>query len=1370
MKSKYLLLFLVFIYQASASFATEKYKFRTMSPDGGFYYDGIKAIEQDIEGFIWVMMDYELYRFDGYHYKKYYPYFASIAPTKRWIFNNIASDASGHLYVNTNNGLYRYKRISDRFEKIYDAVSQVKVDKADNVWIRSKNKWSILDSNTGEVNTPYYDEKIPVYSNPVFCLHNQDLYTFIYREIYRYNYAESRFVLCFTLPNTGSGYIRFAQTHMGKLWVFIDKDGLYKIDLSSFKIEDHYKPLPEYDDSSLRAFHVDKKGNIWLGTINGLYILNPSSRELSLYKHSGTDPFSLPNNSIWEIYEDRQDNVWIGTYSGTLSYVNVNENHAFRTYHTQNSGLNYAPVSAFAEEQDYIWIGTEGGGINRMNKVNGEISGFTLPNNVTSKNVKSLVIDAGRNLWISTFRGGLDLYDSRQNKAINYKHSKKDSCSLLVDDIRKTVLEGDSGMWISYQYHKPEISYFSFHSKSFTHFSLDSIHDYAYLFDILRQGEKTLWAISNEALYQMDTHTRAVEKIIPNDSTYLGLFTFCLDDSGNIWIGTIGNGLIKFDTNTSHFISLKNVLQQDIYSIYSICYDNGNVWMGTDNGLFCYNIADNQLMRFDKRENTQGQVYYPLATMKGRDGLLYFGGTNGFTVINPKNISYNSYKPKAIISDFFIDHQAVHPNYTLNDTLNCIILDYDQVNFGFQFSSDNYHIPEKNRFKYRLKGYSDSWITTNAQQRTVMYSKVPAGTYYFEVYAANNDGIWSDKPAVIKVIRKVAPWVSLPAYFLYVLTVIGITYLMYHHYAEKKKLEMLLYQENIEKDQKEQIHQAQLRFFTNISHDFRTPLSLILAALDKLRREGLKEYYYRILNGNVQRLLNLVNELMDFRTVENGMMKLELQPLDINRFIKEIANDFIDYARQRNIDFQILCDESMPTDIYIDKNIVEKIVMNLLNNAFKYTPNGKMITIFIREDENTVSIGVQDQGIGIAENKKKSLFVRFENLVDKNLFNQASTGIGLSLVKELVEMHKATISVDSRLGEGSCFKVDFLKGKEHYDEEVEFILDDAEAPVRMGQVVDIANASLQSETLVTAAGPEFEKSSSEEEPLAEDTSKELMLLVEDNQELREFLRSIFTPVYRVVEAADGMEGWSKALKYLPDIIISDVMMPEKDGIEMTRELRADMMTSHIPIILLTAKTTIESKLEGLEYGADDYITKPFSATYLQARVENLLIQRKKLQSFYRDSLMHINMAAVPEDLPVSAEGESREENRTEPEQEAQPAVPDMSPNDRKFMDKLVELMEQNMDNGELVVDDLVRELAVSRSVFFKKLKMLTGLAPIEFIKEIRIKRATQLIETGEFNMTQISYMVGINDPRYFSKCFKAQVGMTPTEYKEKVGR
>ena len=547
-----------------------------------------------------------------------------------------------------------------------------------------------------------------------------------------------------------------------------------------------------------------------------------------------------------------------------------------------------------------------------------------------------------------------------------------------------------------------------------------------------------------------------------------------------------------------------------------------------------------------------------------------------------------------------------------------------------------------------------------------------------------------------------------------------------------------------------------------------TPLTLIAGPVeqvlknDKLPADAREQLV--VVERNTSRMLRLVNQILDFRKIQNKKMKMQVQRVDIVPFVRKVMDNFEAVAEEHRIDF-LFQTEKEHLYLWVDADKLEKIVFNLLSNAFKYTPNGKMITMFIREDENTVSIGVQDQGIGIAENKKKSLFVRFENLVDKNLFNQASTGIGLSLVKELVEMHKATISVDSRLGEGSCFKVDFLKGKEHYDKETEFILEDAEAPVRMGQVVDIANSSIQSETLIPDESEKIE-AVYEEDAAKEENSKELMLLVEDNQELREFLRSIFSPMYRVVEAVDGREGANKALKYLPDIIISDVMMPEKDGIEMTRELRADMTTSHIPIILLTAKTTIESKLEGLEYGADDYITKPFSATYLQARVENLLMQRKKLQSFYRDSLMHIHISAGQEDAPVATDVPSAEEDTSE----TVSATLEMSPNDRKFMDKLVELMEQNMDNGELVVDDLVRELAVSRSVFFKKLKTLTGLAPIEFIKEMRIKRATQLIETGEFNMTQISYMVGINDPRYFSKCFKAQVGMTPTEYRDKVGR
>ena len=744
---------------------------------------------------------------------------------------------------------------------------------------------------------------------------------------------------------------------------------------------------------------------------------------------------------------------------------------------------------------------------------------------------------------------------------------------------------------------------------------------------------------------------------------------------------------------------------------------------------------------------------------------MLFGASGGVFIFNPDSIRKSSYIPPIVFSKLMVTNEDITPgdNSLLKvdiDDTDPLVLSHKENIFSVHFAALDYTNPQNIQYAYILDGFEKQWTFAD-KQRSVTYTNLPKGEYVLRVRSTNSDGVWVDNERILNIVILPSFWETPVAYVLYVLFILIIilvaVYILFTIYRLKHEVSV-----------EQQISDIKLRFFTNISHELRTPLTLIAGPVeqvlknDKLPADAREQLV--VVERNTNRMLRLVNQILDFRKIQNKKMKMQVQRVDIVPFVRKVMDNFEAVAEEHRIDF-LFQTEKEHLYLWVDADKLEKIVFNLLSNAFKYTPNGKMITMFIREDEKTVSIGVQDQGIGIAENKKKSLFVRFENLVDKNLFNQASTGIGLSLVKELVEMHKATISVDSHLGEGSCFKVDFLKGKEHYDKEAEFILEDADAPARMGQVVDIANSSIQSETLVSDDSEKIEDVYGEEFA-KEENSKELMLLVEDNQELREFLRSIFSPMYRVVEAADGKEGANKALKYLPDIIISDVMMPEKDGIEMTRELRADMTTSHIPIILLTAKTTIESKLEGLEYGADDYITKPFSATYLQARVENLLMQRKKLQSFYRDSLMHINISTGQEEVPVATDMPSAEEDSSE----TPPATLEMSPNDRKFMDKLVELMEQNMDNGELVVDDLVRELAVSRSVFFKKLKTLTGLAPIEFIKEMRIKRATQLIETGEFNMTQISYMVGINDPRYFSKCFKAQVGMTPTEYRDRVGR
>ena len=623
------------------------------------------------------------------------------------------------------------------------------------------------------------------------------------------------------------------------------------------------------------------------------------------------------------------------------------------------------------------------------------------------------------------------------------------------------------------------------------------------------------------------------------------------------------------------------------------------------------------------------------------------------------------------------------------------------------------------------------------------YTNLPKGDYVFKVRSTNAEGVWTENTRLLDIEVLPSFWETPFAYFLYVLFVLLIivtaVYILFTIYRLKHEVSV-----------EQQMTNMKLRFFTDISHELRTPLTLISGpveyVLSNKRLPADVREQLQVVERNTNRMLHLINQILDFRKIQNRKMKMQVQRVDAVAFTRKVMENFDSVAEEHRIDF-LFETEKPGLYLWIDADKYEKIIFNLLSNAFKYTPNGKMIKVFIHEDKDTVSIGVQDQGIGIAENKKKSIFVRFENMVDRNLFNP-STGIGLSLVKELVEMHKALISVDSKLGEGSCFKIDFQKGKEHYDDSVEFMQDDATVCLEVQRQQTEETVSPQSET---------EREAQENEDMA--TSKGLMLLVEDNAELRIFLRSIFSPEYRIVEAADGMEGCDKALKLLPDIIISDVMMPEKDGIAMTRELRADMTTSHIPIVLLTAKSSIESKLEGLEYGADDYITKPFSATYLKARVKNLLVQRQKLQMLYRQDLMSAGMA-----IPVS--DEQTEKRLTDnPETDKSPV---MSPNDRKFMDRLVEFMEKNMDNGELIVDDFVHELAVSRSVFFKKLKTLTGLAPIEFIKEMRINRAVQLIETGEYSMTQISYMVGINDPRYFSKCFKQKMGMTPTEYRDKV--
>ncbi|MDR1981868.1 MAG: response regulator [Tannerellaceae bacterium] len=1341
-----LLLFIVLLLLLSGGrvHAAGNYKFRTLSPEGGLGYDGIFSIRQDNDGFIWIVMSNELYRFDGYQYKRYYTSFTKQSPEKEWLLGPLAVDLSGRLLVNTTNGLYLYKKGNDAFERIWDdRADNVKTDAHNTIWIwkYAEAQWYILDIDNNTLSAPLYDGESPHYISDNFCLHNEDVYVSSnYGKIYRYNAVKNEFTLCAKLP-VDDGLVVDMKAYKGKLWVFTKKYGLYKIDLSSFAIESRSDFYRECGHTVVRSLHIDKTGNIWIGTINGLYVFNPDDESYTHYEHMASDPYSLSNNSIWTIDEDRQKNIWIGTYAGTVCYVNLDERSPFVSYFPRENELAHIPVSAFAEGRQGIWIGTEGGGLNHFDKQTGRFTSSSSSyrgyvNNLSYSNVKSLVVDGNQNVWIAMYTGGLDCFHTRTNRFEHFVRNGQKN-ALLHNNIRKIIAESDSGLWITYQYKKAEISFYSFARKEFTHYDFSKEDNQYYLFDMVRGRDNQLWILSAGKIFLMDVETHAVEEIPVNDSRFMNFFAFCMDNSGNLWIGTIGNGLIRYSPDTSVFTYFDDFLKYDISSVYSICHDDeGNIWMGTDNGLIQYHIADDIFSRYDEQDGVQGVVYYPQASLKGADGSLYFGGTNGFTIIKPSEIVHNSYKPNIILSGFFVDHLPSGIHFSPGDSLEAaytIRLNHNQTNFGFQFSSDNYLMAQKNHFKYRLKGYDDRWIEVDASNRTAFYSKVPPGEYLFEALAANNDGIWGDVPVSVKIYRQPAPWLSWPAYTFYCLLASGILYLIFRYYYDRKKLKLQLYLENVEKNKKEEIHQAQLRFFTDISHDFRTPLSLIIASIHRLGKDGLQGDYHKILDSNAHRLLNLVNELMDFRTVENGKMKLEVQAVDINRFINVIASDFKEYALQRKINFKIIPDRRL-TEVCIDKNKFEKIVMNLLNNAFKYTRSGGDVSIELRAGntpfqspyankyviegdtpEETFAVIIRDTGIGISQESIESVFERFYKINTVDFDPSLGTGIGLALVKNFVLLHKGRLSIFSEKEKGTDIEVCFS----------------ADNSIYSGLMIEVPQTD-EVRTLKPRTSPEpLEKNSVQ--PFLKNEKKRI-LLVEDHADLRKLIADALNEEYEVIQVENGMEASGILSDRIVELVISDIMMPEKDGITLCREVKNNIETSHIPVMLLTAKTGVKHQIEGADSGADIYLEKPVDFDLLKLTIHNIFKQQQQLKEHYAKNYF------------ADSAGLSSNER------------------DNKFLKDFIRIIEENMSHSDMDVNFIASELSMSRSKLYNKIKSMTGKSIIEFIMSQRLRKAARLIIEEKMSIREIMDEVGIESQAYFTNAFKKEFGETPTVF------
>jgi signal transduction histidine kinase/DNA-binding response OmpR family regulator len=716
--------------------------------------------------------------------------------------------------------------------------------------------------------------------------------------------------------------------------------------------------------------------------------------------------------------------------------------------------------------------------------------------------------------------------------------------------------------------------------------------------------------------------------------------------------------------------------------------------------------------------------------MKSKDAKLYFGTTNGFTILDPRKISINSHVPKVIISEFFINYKPTKLNIQHKPQTDEITLKYNENNFGFKFSSDNFLIPEKTKFKYRLKGYDEDWIQVTSHNRTANYSKVPAGVYYFEVLATNNDGIWSNKPTRLKVIQYPAPWFSTPAYILYFIISIILIFYIIRYFKTKKELKLQLYLENIEKQKKDEINQSQLRFFTNISHDFKTPLSLIIASLDSLRKEGLKEYYYNILNNNAKRLLNLVNELMDFRAIEYGKIKLEVEPLNFNKFITNISADFNDLARQKNISYDISCDSEMPQKLYFDKNIIEKVVMNLLHNAFKYTKANGQISIkthtkvlkskfsnnyVVESDyktENCFYLTVSDSGVGISKDSIKTIFERFYKVSSNNLDSHLGTGIGLGLVKSLVMLHRGTITVSSERTKGTSITVGFSFDKDIYDKENIIEKNDVED---YDEEID----------------DEINEMST---PRIPQKNKKKILFAEDNEELRTLISDYLSSDFDIIQAEDGMIA-KKILstKYI-DLVISDIMMPGMDGITLSKNIKSNIETSHIPLMLLTAKSGTESKIEGADSGADYYFEKPISPELLKKTIENIFKQQQQLREYYAKNNFANNAEFTSNDR------------------------------DAEFIRDFIEVININIKDSNTNINNIATAMSMSRSKLYRKIKTMTGMSIIEFILNYKLKKAAKLIIEEDITMREVMDIIGIESQAYFTNAFKKEFGETPTAF------
>ncbi|MBN2519165.1 MAG: response regulator [Bacteroidales bacterium] len=1348
-----------------------------------FDYNSIRAIIQDYKGYIWFGTEFGLVRFDGINLYVYISDPEDSASICHNSINSIVEDKNHFLWIGTSAGLNLYNRAKDNFINVgfinpalnrfvNTFISTLSTDSNSLLWIGTYGDGlnAYDPQNQTLLNYPYVSDNIEgITSNRITALavdHNNYVWVGTQNGL---NMLSDRSINAFKhfyhdIENTKSlsdnNITVIEIDKYNNVWVGTKNGGLNRLIKEnndySFNRYNCKALTGKLSNNSILSLNADNKGNLWIGTENeGLARLNINTQHIQLYKVKEGAPYSLNSNSIWSLYTDNEGRLWIGTYNKGVNVIDEKFNK-FESYQKNSFDSNSLPdndVQEFAEDIDgKIWIATDGGGICRFDP---ETKTFTKiikngPNNevITNNAIQTIIIDSKNHIWAGTWGGGIDLLTLTGERLKNYKveitqGGGNNNIFNIYEDPDGNIWVGTAGSGLFI--YSPESDKFNSYNYQNSSTILNSS---AYVTSILKDSEGSLWIGTLYGLVLIKNINNKKSQIdFSRNINTPGLSSnmiICIyeDNKNRIWIGTGDNGLNLFNRKDSSFLAIQAKDGLPGNTIRGILEDDkGYLWIITNKGLLKFNYDSLSFTNYTTEDGLNSNELYTRAILKTKKGEFYIGGENGFNTFFPENIKKNNVIPQVFLTNLKINNVQVkigEKNSPLKNHISeteIITLNHKQSSFTIDFVALNYTRSAKNQFLYKLEGFDNDW-NWNGTNTSVSYTNIKPGKYVFMVKGSNNDGIWNKIPAKLIIIIKPPVWKTWWAITIYIVLFCVLTLISLNIYNERIRIKNQLKLEKIAREKEHELNELNIQFFTNISHEFRTPLSLIIAPLESLITSVQNKFKEQLIliYRNAERLLQLTNNLMDIRKLEDGKIKLKVQQNDIVSFIKDVSSFFFLNSKSHNINFSI---ESVEPAIqgYFDPEKLETVLLNLLSNAFKYTPDNGNINISIKllnasevlnksnnniKNSRHIEIEVKNTGVGIIPEELPYIFDKFYQAKSSGIKKKSGTGIGLTLTKALIEMHHGQIRAESNPGKETRFTFIFPIES--------FVYSENEIELKPKEI-------LKNKTKIEIDKDETVKADQKE--LAEtNTMKEQpeILIAEDNDELRIFIAKELAKKYKVIQAEDGKKGIELARTEVPDLIVSDILMPECNGIELCKTIKTDIRTCHIPVVLLTAKSAINEQIEGIETGADAYITKPFNIQFLFAQINQLIQTRKKLYAqFSQDVYIMPNKITANE-------------------------------MDQEFIQKAIDYITLNITNNNLNVEELAIALNMSHSNVYRKIKALTGKTIIEFIRIIRLKQAIKLMESKKYTLAEIAYQTGFTSPAYFTKSFKDQYGKPPSEY------